>query len=259
MLPRRHILDVWEYIKDEEELVSMATISLAIDAVKYMDVGPSRDHLLEALDFNEFICYMYPSQRPRNRSLLFHVVSDLLGLLMYGVPRKKKASIENLETIDYSEKNMDIYPVAEVWRSLKARVYRKKHGVRGIIEGFISKIRVEMAIMEEYPFVEDILLGSRDRVREWLPSLSRYYEKGGGALAAAYTKWWTPWSPKAGPDEVLEGMVQRLALQVERDFGLTVDVGAICRSVGGDREANRAENERFSRYYREGVDLLLKI
>ncbi len=259
MLPRRHILDVWEYIKDEDELVSMASISLAVDAVKYMDAGPSRDHLLEALDFNEFICYMYPSQRPKNRSLLFHVVSDLLGLLMYGVPKKKKASIENLETVDYSEKNMDIYPVAEVWRSLKARVYRKKHGAGSILEGFISKIRVEMAVMDQYPFVDDILFRSKERLKEWLPSLSCYYEKSGSALTATYARWWTPWSAKAGPEEVLDGMVHRLALQAERDFGLSVDTKAVRLLVGEDREANRRENERFSRFYREGVDLLLKI
>lgn len=38
MLPRRHILDVWEFIKDEEDLLSMSTITLAIDAIKYLDM-----------------------------------------------------------------------------------------------------------------------------------------------------------------------------------------------------------------------------
>ena len=33
MLPRRHILDVWELIKDDEDFRSMATITLAIDAI----------------------------------------------------------------------------------------------------------------------------------------------------------------------------------------------------------------------------------
>ena len=70
MLPRRHILDVWELIKDSEDLKSMATITLAIDAIKYMHNEPKKDHLVEALELNEFICFMFPSKRPKNRSLL---------------------------------------------------------------------------------------------------------------------------------------------------------------------------------------------
>ena len=97
MLPRRHILDVWEMMKNKEELLSMATMSLAIDAVKYMHKKPKKDHLVEALELNEFICYMFPAQRPKNRSLLYHIVSDLLGLLMYGVPSTRKHVIENIE------------------------------------------------------------------------------------------------------------------------------------------------------------------
>ena len=50
MLPRRHILDVWEIIKDTEVLKSMATITLAIDAIKYMHNEPKKDHLVEALE-----------------------------------------------------------------------------------------------------------------------------------------------------------------------------------------------------------------
>ena len=70
MLPRRHILDVWELIKDTEDLKSMATITLAIDAIKYMHNEPKKDHLVEALELNEFICFMFPAKRPKNRSLL---------------------------------------------------------------------------------------------------------------------------------------------------------------------------------------------
>ncbi|HOJ44284.1 MAG TPA: hypothetical protein PK800_09165, partial [Syntrophorhabdaceae bacterium] len=82
MLPRRHILDVWEIAKDRRELLSMATINLAIDAVKFMDRREKRDHLVEALELNEFICFMFPMKRPGNMSLLFHVISDPIGLLI---------------------------------------------------------------------------------------------------------------------------------------------------------------------------------
>ena len=139
MLPRRHILDVSLMIKDEKEVLSMATLSLAIDAMKYMHNKPKKDHLVEALELNEFICFMFPAQRPKNRSLLYHTVSDLLGLLMYGVPSTRKYVIENIETINYSEENMETYPVIEVWNTLKTKVYTKKHGGEDVIEGFIKE------------------------------------------------------------------------------------------------------------------------
>lgn len=151
MLPRRHILDVWELIKDTEDLKSMATITLAIDAIKYMHNEPKKDHLVEALELNEFICFMFPAKRPKNRSLLYHVVSDLVGLLMYGVPNTRKYTINNIETINYSEKNMEIYPVIEVWNMLKTKVKRRKNDTDDIIDGFIRKIRVEMDVLERFP------------------------------------------------------------------------------------------------------------
>src|SRR5512145_678255 len=125
MLPRRHILDVCHMIKDEKEVLSMATLSLAIDAVKYMHSKPKKDHLVEAIELNEFICFMFPAQRPKNRALLYHVVSDLLGLLMYGVPKTRKNVIQNIETINYSEESVETYPVIEVWNALKSKVYTK--------------------------------------------------------------------------------------------------------------------------------------
>ncbi len=69
MLPRRHILDVWELIKDKDELRSMATMTLAIDAMKYMHNKPKKDHLVEALELNEFICFMFPAQSARRTGL----------------------------------------------------------------------------------------------------------------------------------------------------------------------------------------------
>jgi hypothetical protein len=259
MLPRRHILDVWEFVKDEKELLSMSTVTLAIDAMKYMDIESRKDHLVEALELNEFICFMYPSQRPRNRSLLFHVVSDLLGLLMYGVPRKKRPFIENIETINYSEKDMDVYPVAEVWNSLKQKVYTKKHGVPGIIEGFIRKIRVEMAVIDQYSFVDDIFFESREQLKEWLPTLSRYCEKNSRTVTASFDRWWSPWFCRESREKVLSGMVDRLYAQVARDFAVTLNKEEIFSAIIGDSRGNREENEIFSRWYREGVNLLLKI
>src|ERR1035437_453166 len=65
MLPRRHILDVIEFVKDKEDLVPMCTVTLALDAIKHLDPKYKKDHLVEALELNEFICYMYPVMRPR--------------------------------------------------------------------------------------------------------------------------------------------------------------------------------------------------
>jgi hypothetical protein len=90
-----------------------------------LDGRPKRDHLLEAIELSEFLCYMHPSMKPMNRAILFHVISDLLGLLMYGVPKKSKKAIEALQTINYSEKDMDIAPVKEVLDFFKERYTRK--------------------------------------------------------------------------------------------------------------------------------------
>lgn len=259
MLPRRHILDVYEFIGDEEKLLSMSTITLAIDAIKYMDVESKKDHLVEALELNEFVCFMFPSQRPRNRSLLFHVVSDLLGLLMYGVPKKKRHTIESIEIINYSEKNMEVYPVIEVWNTLKGKVYKKKHGVESIVEGFIQKIKIEMDIMERYPFVEDIFYKSREHIKEWLPSLSKYYDKKWKTVRNVYDKWWSLWFCDGDKEKVLSGMVDRLHSQAIREFDTEIDKDKIFTSVQLDKEGNKKENEQFSRWYREGVNLLLKI
>ena len=259
MLPRRHILDVWELIKDKEDLKSMATITLAIDAIKYMHNEPKKDHLVEALELNEFICYMFPAKRPRNRSLLYHIVSDLLGLLMYGVPSTRKHTIDNIETVNYSEKNMEIYPVIEVWNSLKAKVYKKKHGAEDVIEGFIKKIRVEMDIIERFPFVEEIFFETKDRIKDWLPSFSSYYDESRKKVRGAYDKWWALWLCNADREEILAAMIERLAAQAEREYDIVIDKEKVFSSIISDPGANQMENELFARWYREGVNLLLKI
>jgi hypothetical protein len=259
MLPRRHILDIWEFIKDEEDLLSMSTITLAIDAIKYLDVESKKDHLVEALELNEFICFMYPAKRPKNRSLLFHVVSDLLGLLMFGVPRTRKHAIDSIEIINYSEEAMEVYPVIEVWNDLKDKVYTKKHGATSIVDGFERKIRVEMDIMERYPFVDDILFESLEELKEWLPPLSRYYDKKGKTIKDVYKKWWGLWGGKKNREEVLAGMVDRLSAQAEREYGITLNQDELISKIQTDRHRNQKENEEFSKWYKEGVNLLLKI
>ena len=259
MLPRRHILDVWEMIKDEEAILSMATITLAIDAMKYMHKAPKKDHLVEALELNEFICYMFPGQRPKNRSLLYHIVADLLGLLMYGVPKTRKHVIENIETINYSEENIEIYPVIEVWNNLKVKVYRKKHGGEGVIEGFVKKIRIEMDTIERYPFVEDNFMESKKRITEWLPSFASYYDESKRKVKTSYEKWWELWLCQGDQDNILNSMLERLANQAETEYAITIDKDSIFTAIKSDTTINRNENELYSRWYKEGMDLLLKI
>ena len=259
MLPRRHILDVWEFIKDEENLLSMSTITLAIDAIKYLDMESKKDHLVEALELNEFICFMYPARRPKNRSLLFHVVSDLLGLLMFGVPKTRKHAIDSIEIINYSEEAMEIYPVIEVWNDLKDKVYTKKHGATSIVDGFERKIRVEMDVMERYPFVDDILFESLERLKEWIPPLSGYYDRKGKTVKDVYKKWWGLWGCKKDKEEALSGMIERLSAQAEREYDIALDKRKLTASILKEKDRNQKENEEFSRWYKEGVNLLLKI
>ncbi len=259
MLPRRHILDVWELIKDTEDLKSMATITLAIDAIKYMHNEPKKDHLVEALELNEFICFMFPAKRPKNRSLLYHVVSDLVGLLMYGMPDTRKYAIDNIETINYSEKNMEIYPVIEVWNMLKTKVKRKNDGSGSIIEGFIRKIRVEMDVLERFPFVEDIFAVSKEGIKEWLPSFASYYDESKKTVRGTYDKWWATWFCNTSKEKVLAAMIDRLAAQAKREYDTVIDKDEVFSSIISNPQANRAENEQFTRWYKEGVNLLLKI
>ncbi len=259
MLPRRHIYDVCEFVKQKDELLPMCTVTLAIDAIKHLDAKYKKDHLVEALELNEFICYMYPAMRPRNRSLLLHVVSDLLGLLMYGVPEKTRPSIKSLEIVNYSKDNMEIYPVIEVWNTLKEKVYVKKHGPESIIEGFVQKIRIEMDILDHYPLVEEIFTGSRECLKTWLPSLSSYYDKTGKAIKNIYDEWWKLWLCGEEKEKVLRGMIDRLAAQAESEYGMHVDKEQLMHSIGTGKEANRNANRQFSRWYKEGVNLLMKI
>jgi hypothetical protein len=259
MLPRRHILDVCEFVKDKEDLLPMCTVTLAIDAIKHLDPKYKKDHLVEALELNEFICYMYPVLRPRNRSLLMHVVSDLLGLLLYGVPVKARPSIKSLEIVNYSKENMEIYPVIEVWNSLKDKVYVKKHGAEAIIQGFIQKIRIEMDVLERYPEVEKIFDQSKTYLKNWLPCLASYYDKPAKTVKNIYEEWWNLWLCGEEKDAILGAMLDRLAAQAESEYDFTVDKDALFSSIRSDRQGNMSENKQFSTWYKQGVNLLMKI
>jgi hypothetical protein len=258
VLPRRHVLDVWEFTKKKSDLLLMSTGTLAIDAIKYIGGDPKKDHLVDALDFNEFIVYMHPAMRPHNRALLFHVISDLLGLLLYGVPRKRKTSIESLEIIDYSTANVS-YPVISVWNHLKEKVKTKKPTAGTIVDGFIDKIRIETHILRRYPFVDEILDGSRQVLDRWLPALSEFYEIEPGDIRATYDEWCGHWLSNSDQQAVVNGMVEMLAVQAQRDLGVVIDKEKVKASVLGEQQANAEQNDVFSRWYREGVDLLFEI
>ncbi|MBA4418428.1 MAG: hypothetical protein C0392_11065 [Syntrophus sp. (in: bacteria)] len=259
MLPRRHIFDVCEFVKDKDALLPMCTVTLAIDAIKHLDPKYKKDHLVEALELNEFICYMYPNMRPNNRSLLLHVVSDLLGLLMYGVPIKARPSIHNLEIVNYSKENMEVYPVIEVWNMLKVKVYTKKHGPESIIEGFIQKIRIEMDIMEHHSFTEKIFINSKECLKTWLPVLSSYYDKTGKTIGKIYEEWWNLWLCGEKKEKVLQGMIDRLASQAANEYKMEIDKDQLFHSIMTEKEVNRNTNKQFSSWYKEGVNLLMKI
>ena len=257
MLPRCHILDIWEFAKEPRALKCMAAGSLIFDAVKYVNLGPHRDHVVDAIDCNEFIVYMYPDLRPNNRSLLFHVVSDLLGLLMYGIPKKRKASIESLEVIDYSNRNLS-YPVIGVWNFLKCKVGKKRSTGQSVVDGFISKIRVEMDVLDRFPFVEEVFAASTKLVRQWAPCISRFYEKDKEEILDVYDRWLPGWGPGKTREEVLSMMLDRLALQSSRDYGIEIDKPALMNSILHEKQTNREENERFSHWYREGATRLFE-
>ncbi|MDR2018803.1 MAG: hypothetical protein LBQ00_08080 [Syntrophobacterales bacterium] len=259
MLPRRHILDVCEFVKNKDDLIPMCTVILAIDAVKHLDPEYKNDHLVGAVELNEFICYLYPILRPRNRSLLMHVVSDVLSLLLYGAPVSTRPSIKNLEIIDYSKKNMEIYPVIEVWNTLKEKVPVKKHDPQAIINGFIQKIRVEMDVLERYPAVENIFDQSKAHLKAWLPCLANYYDKPSKTIKNLYGEWWSLWHCGKEKDKILGAMLDRLSVQAETDYNIALNKDEIFNLIMNDRKSNMAENRLFSLWYKQGVNLLMKI
>jgi hypothetical protein len=258
LLPRRHILDIWETAGATQDRLLMSTGTLVVDALKYINNDPKRDHLVEALDLNEFICYMNPSIRPNNLALLFHVTSDLLGLLLYGIPKKRRNSIEALEVVDYSSRNVS-YPVIEVWRFFRNRIGSKRGKQPNVIDGFISKIRIETDTVERFPFVDDIFRSSRNGLEAWLDPLSRFYERGAADIADLYEKWSSLWLHDGTKEGLVVDMVERLVAQARQDYRVTLDGERLTASILENPDINREENDTFSRLYKEGIELLLSI
>ena len=116
-----------------------------------------------------------------------------------------------------------------------------------------------MDVMERYPFVEDILFESQERIKEWLPSLAGYYDRKGKTVKDVYNKWWNLWGCKKDKEEVLSGMIERLSAQAMREYNTTIDKGRLAKAIKQEKDRNQKENEEFSKWYTEGVNLLLKI
>jgi hypothetical protein len=258
VLPRRHVLDVLESVKERSDVLSMCAVTLAVDAIKHLRSDSKKDHLVEALELNEFICNMYPSFRPRNRSLLFHVISDLLGLLLYGIPKKRRRSIENLETIDYSSRAVS-YPVLAVWNHLKGRIKSRRPTDEAIIDGFVDKIRIEVDILMRYPVVDQVFLSSRSALRDWVPVLSDFYDISGDQIVKTFDEWTGSWRGSGDVEPIIDGMLDRLSSQSLGDFGFPVDVPEIRMSLLQDSDTNRRHNEAFSNWYRQGVEILFRV
>ena len=54
-------------------------------------------------------------------------------------------------------------------------------------------------------------------------------------------------------------MVERLAAQAEREFDIIIEKDDIFSAIKSDDKTNKHENEHFSKWYKEGMKLLLKI
>jgi hypothetical protein len=249
---------VLESVNEHSDVLSMCAVTLAVDAIKHLRADSKKDHLVEALELNEFICNMYPSFRPKNRSLLFHVISDLLGLLLYGIPKKRRRSIENLETIDYSSRAVS-YPVLAVWNHLKGRIKSRRPTDEAIINGFIDKIRIEVDILMRYPVVDQVFLSSRSALRDWVPLLSDFYNLSGDQIVKTFDDWTGGWLGSADVDLITDGMIDRLSSQSISDFGVSIDVHKIKASLLQDSDTNRRHNETFSNWYGQGVEILFRV
>jgi 16S rRNA C1402 (ribose-2'-O) methylase RsmI len=116
-----------------------------------------------------------------------------------------------------------------------------------------------MDTFERYPFVEDIFLESNKRLDEWLPSLASYYDESRKKVRNSYDKWWESWRCKSNTDSILHSMVDRLATQAKGEFGITIEKDNIFSAIKSDKTTNKRENERFSKWYKDGMKLLLKI
>jgi hypothetical protein len=107
--------------------------------------------------------------------------------------------------------------------------------------------------------VEEIFLESKDTIKEWLPSFASYYDESRKKVRGVYDRWWALWLCASDREDILGAMVDRLASQAEREYETVIDKEKVFDSIISDPETNRMENELFNKWYREGVNLLLKI
>jgi len=54
-------------------------------------------------------------------------------------------------------------------------------------------------------------------------------------------------------------MIERLSAQALREYNTTIDQSRMLSAILQEKNKNHKENEEFSRWYKEGVNLLLKI
>ena len=163
-----------------------------------------------------------------------------------------------METIDYSNRNVS-YPIVAVWNHLKNRVKSRKATDEMIVEGFVSKIGIEVYILRQYPFIEDVFRASCGLLDYWIPCLSSFYGVGGDEIANAYDKWSKGWLSGGDVDKAIDGMIEKLSYQAERDFAIKIDENRVRSSLLNDQETSRRQNEAFSRWYVEGVNMLFEI
>jgi hypothetical protein len=116
-----------------------------------------------------------------------------------------------------------------------------------------------MDIVDRFPFVDEVFRSSKNGLTIWLDPLSRFYEQKGRDIEDLYEKWSSLWLNNGAKEGLVESMVQRLVTQAEQDYNIRLDPQKLVSSILDDPEANREENERFSRLYKEGIELLLSI
>ncbi|MFZ2799989.1 MAG: hypothetical protein WAZ30_07185, partial [Syntrophorhabdus sp.] len=67
------------------------------------------------------------------------------------------------------------------------------------------------------------------------------------------------WGCKKKEHEALSGMIERLSSQALREYNITINQDSLMKTILQEKDRNKNENEEFSRWYKEGVNLLLKI
>ncbi len=67
------------------------------------------------------------------------------------------------------------------------------------------------------------------------------------------------WCYNEEKEKVIYSMVERLFIQAEKEYKVTINKAELFHSLISEKGKNRQENELFSKWYSEGVKLFLKI